>query len=196
MAMATAAAMGSTALASPVQLQSASVARSAAACPGLASRSSVAFSGFNGAILKVNNAVGRIAFSNSSRLSVKAAMEVDISKIVPQADRVLIRLEALESKSAGGVLLPSAAVKYDRYLQGEIIAAGSEVTEVEKGQKVVLLAFVCLYSWSTFGSQCIQKFVFETQFSGLFMLLLMLCRYGICYELLNSFILLGPSLRG
>ncbi|KAG0571084.1 hypothetical protein KC19_6G210300 [Ceratodon purpureus] len=120
MAMATAAAMGSTALASPVQLQSASVARSAAACPGLASRSSVAFSGFNGAILKVNNAVGRIAFSNSSRLSVKAAMEVDISKIVPQADRVLIRLEALESKSAGGVLLPSAAVKYDRYLQGEV----------------------------------------------------------------------------
>ncbi|KAG0571089.1 hypothetical protein KC19_6G210300 [Ceratodon purpureus] len=99
MAMATAAAMGSTALASPVQLQSASVARSAAACPGLASRSSVAFSGFNGAILKVNNAVGRIAFSNSSRLSVKAAMEVDISKIVPQADRVLIRLEALESVS-------------------------------------------------------------------------------------------------
>lgn len=64
-------------------------------------------------------------------------MEVDIGKIVPQADRVLIRLDALAPTSAGGVLLPSSAVKYDRFLQGEIIAAGSEVNEVEKGQRVM-----------------------------------------------------------
>lgn len=64
-------------------------------------------------------------------------MEVDIAKIVPQADRVLIRLDALASTSAGGVLLPSASVKYDRFLQGEVIAAGSEATDVVKGQKVM-----------------------------------------------------------
>lgn len=129
--------MASTALRSPSQLHKAAVARASAACPALSSRTSVAFSGFNAAILKASNTVGRIGSSSSARLSVKAAMEVDISKIVPQADRVLIRLETLASQSAGGVLLPSAAVKYDRYLQGEIIAAGSEVTEVEKGQKVM-----------------------------------------------------------
>lgn len=37
--------------------------------------------GFTGAVLKVNNTVGRIAFSSSSRLSVKAAIEVDVSKV-------------------------------------------------------------------------------------------------------------------
>lgn len=79
----------------------------------------------------------RSVSSNSSTLTVKAVVEVDIAKIVPQADRVLIRLEALEAQSAGGVLLPSSAVKYERYLQGEIIATGSEVSEVEKGQKVM-----------------------------------------------------------
>lgn len=100
-------------------------------------------SGFNGSMLKANKVGGRLAISSSSRLSVKAAMEVDIGKvcasvffccinvaaalrsplessgkdvvtvllsmertrislimvlysqIVPQADRVLIRLDAL-----------------------------------------------------------------------------------------------------
>lgn len=42
---------------------------------------SSSLAGFNAAILKVNNTVGRIAVSNSNRLSVKAAMEVDISKV-------------------------------------------------------------------------------------------------------------------
>ncbi|XP_024400153.1 10 kDa chaperonin 1, chloroplastic [Physcomitrium patens] len=135
--MATTAAMASSALQTPSQLQKCPVARSSAACPALASRTSVAFSGFNGSMLKANKVGGRLAISSSSRLSVKAAMEVDIGKIVPQADRVLIRLDALAPTSAGGVLLPSSAVKYDRFLQGEIIAAGSEVNEVEKGQRVM-----------------------------------------------------------
>jgi hypothetical protein len=43
--------------------------------------------------------VRRSVFSNSSTLTVKAVVEVDIAKIVPQADRVLIRLEALEAVS-------------------------------------------------------------------------------------------------
>nr|GMD62495.1 10 kDa chaperonin 1, chloroplastic [Ipomoea batatas] len=42
------------------------------------------------------------------------------TKVVPQADRVLIRLEELPEKSAGGVLLPKSAVKFERYLMGEV----------------------------------------------------------------------------
>lgn len=55
--------------------------------------------GYNAAVLKASNAVRRSVFSNSRTLTVKAVVEVDIAKIVPQADRVLIRLEALEAVS-------------------------------------------------------------------------------------------------
>ncbi|GAB4844251.1 10 kDa chaperonin 2, chloroplastic [Ancistrocladus abbreviatus] len=59
------------------------------------------------------------------------------TKVVPQADRVLIRLEELPEKSAGGVLLPKSAVKFERYLMGEILSVGSDVGEVEAGKKVL-----------------------------------------------------------
>nr|GLL40788.1 10 kDa chaperonin 1, chloroplastic-like isoform X1 [Ipomoea trifida] len=59
------------------------------------------------------------------------------TKVVPQADRVLIRLEELPEKSAGGVLLPKSAVKFERYLMGEILTVGTEVSEVEVGKKVL-----------------------------------------------------------
>eukprot|EP00262_Sarcandra_glabra_P009422 TRINITY_DN23803_c0_g1_i1.p1 TRINITY_DN23803_c0_g1~~TRINITY_DN23803_c0_g1_i1.p1 ORF type:complete len:145 (-),score=30.92 TRINITY_DN23803_c0_g1_i1:320-754(-) len=59
------------------------------------------------------------------------------TKVVPQADRVLIRLEELPQKSAGGVLLPKSAVKFERYLMGEILSVGAEVGEVEAGKKVL-----------------------------------------------------------
>ncbi|RRT59670.1 hypothetical protein B296_00045645 [Ensete ventricosum] len=63
-------------------------------------------------------------------------------QVAPQADRVLIRLEelpevviilcfyavlcsywkiSLEQKTAGGVLLPKSAVKFERYLMGEVL---------------------------------------------------------------------------
>ncbi|CAL2240766.1 unnamed protein product [Prunus armeniaca] len=58
------------------------------------------------------------------------------TKVVPQADRVLIRLEELSEKSAGGVLLPKSAVKFERYLMGEILSVGAEVGEVKAGKKV------------------------------------------------------------
>ncbi|KAK6162723.1 hypothetical protein DH2020_002564 [Rehmannia glutinosa] len=58
--------------------------------------------------------------------------------VVPQADRVLVRLEALPEKSAGGVLLPKSAVKFERYLVGEVLSVGAEVGEVETGKKVDL----------------------------------------------------------
>ncbi|XP_042511937.1 10 kDa chaperonin 1, chloroplastic-like isoform X2 [Macadamia integrifolia] len=60
------------------------------------------------------------------------------TKVVPQADRVLIRLEVLPEKSAGGVLLPKSAVKFERYLMGEVLSVGSEVSTVEAGKKVLL----------------------------------------------------------
>ncbi|KAH9611803.1 hypothetical protein KSS87_010626 [Heliosperma pusillum] len=60
-----------------------------------------------------------------------------LSGVVPQSDRVLIRLEDLPEKSAGGVLLPKSAVKFERYLMGEILSVGSEVGEVEAGKKVL-----------------------------------------------------------
>ncbi|KAJ0111511.1 hypothetical protein Patl1_00043 [Pistacia atlantica] len=59
------------------------------------------------------------------------------TKVVPQADRVLVRLEQLPEKSAGGVLLPKAAVKFERYLMGEILSVGTDVGEVGAGKKVL-----------------------------------------------------------
>ncbi|KAI7746040.1 hypothetical protein M8C21_017250 [Ambrosia artemisiifolia] len=40
-------------------------------------------------------------------------------------------------KSAGGVLLPKSAVKFERYLMGEILAVGTEVGDLEAGKKVL-----------------------------------------------------------
>ncbi|XP_075644612.1 10 kDa chaperonin 1, chloroplastic-like [Castanea sativa] len=60
------------------------------------------------------------------------------TKVVPQADRVLVRLEELPEKSAGGVLLPKAAVKFERYLNMlQILSVGADVGEVEAGKKVL-----------------------------------------------------------
>ncbi|XP_020577657.1 10 kDa chaperonin 1, chloroplastic-like [Phalaenopsis equestris] len=59
------------------------------------------------------------------------------SKVVPQADLVLIRLEELPEKSAGGVLLPKSAVKFERYLTGEILSVGADVADLDAGKKVL-----------------------------------------------------------
>lgn len=59
------------------------------------------------------------------------------TKVVPQADRVLVRLEQLPEKSAGGILLPKAAVKFERYLMGEILTVGADVGQVNAGKKVL-----------------------------------------------------------
>ncbi|XP_043715196.1 10 kDa chaperonin 1, chloroplastic-like isoform X2 [Telopea speciosissima] len=67
-----------------------------------------------------------------------AATKWEPTKVVPQADRVLIRLEELPEKSAGGVLLPKSAVKFERYLMGEVLSVGAEVSSVEAGKKVLL----------------------------------------------------------
>lgn len=59
------------------------------------------------------------------------------SKVVPQADRVLIRLEELSEKTAGGILLPKSAVKFERYLVGEVLNVGAEAENVKAGSKVL-----------------------------------------------------------
>ncbi|KAL3742649.1 hypothetical protein ACJRO7_018032 [Eucalyptus globulus] len=56
---------------------------------------------------------------NSLRINA-VATKWEPAKVVPQADRVLVRLEQLPEKSAGGVLLPKSAVKFERYLMGEV----------------------------------------------------------------------------
>ncbi|XP_076908073.1 10 kDa chaperonin 1, chloroplastic-like [Bidens hawaiensis] len=73
---------------------------------------------------------------NSFKANAIAA-KYEPSKVKPQADRVLIRLEELPQQSAGGVLLPKSAVKFERYLMGEILAVGTEVGDLEAGKKVL-----------------------------------------------------------
>ncbi|BBG97228.1 GroES-like family protein [Prunus dulcis] len=73
---------------------------------------------------------------NSLRINA-VSKKWEPTKVVPQADRVLIRLEELPEKSAGGVLLPKSAVKFERYLMGEILSVGVEVGEVKAGKKVL-----------------------------------------------------------
>ncbi|KAI3831518.1 hypothetical protein MKW92_046077 [Papaver armeniacum] len=80
----------------------------------------------------------RLSGLRSNTLRINAVPKKwEASKVVPQNDRVLIRLEELAKKSAGGVLLPKSAVKFERYLMGEILSVGAEVQEVEAGKKVL-----------------------------------------------------------
>ncbi|XP_022770139.1 10 kDa chaperonin 1, chloroplastic-like isoform X2 [Durio zibethinus] len=73
---------------------------------------------------------------NSLRINA-VATKWEPTKVVPQADRVLIRLQELPEKSAGGVLLPKAAVKFESCLMGEIVSVGTTVGQVEPGKKVL-----------------------------------------------------------
>ncbi|CAL5195334.1 unnamed protein product [Lathyrus oleraceus] len=59
------------------------------------------------------------------------------TKVVPQADRVLIRLEELSQTTTGGILLPKSAVKFERYLTGEVLSVGAEAENVKAGAKVL-----------------------------------------------------------
>ncbi|CAK9190221.1 unnamed protein product [Sphagnum troendelagicum] len=86
----------------------------------------------------------RSGHSNARRLGqprnspIRALVQaVDLTKVVPQADRVLVRLGELPDKSAGGVLLPKSIAKFENYLVGEVISVGKEAAPIEKGQKVL-----------------------------------------------------------
>ncbi|KAJ0258553.1 10 kDa chaperonin 1 [Hirschfeldia incana] len=79
-------------------------------------------------------------------LRVKAvSTKWEPAKVVPQADRVLVRLEELAQTTTGGVLLPKAAVKFERYLTGEVVSVGSEVGQQVGPGKKVLFSDVSAY---------------------------------------------------
>jgi chaperonin GroES len=74
-----------------------------------------------------SNAGLRSGHSNARRFGqprnspIRALVQaVDLTKVVPQADRVLVRLGELPDKSAGGVLLPKSVAKFENYLVGEV----------------------------------------------------------------------------
>ncbi|OAY63207.1 Dynamin-2A [Ananas comosus] len=48
-------------------------------------------------------------------------------------------------KSAGGVLLPKSAVKFERYLMGEILSVGTNVGQVEAGKNLLSHPFIKKY---------------------------------------------------
>ncbi|KAG5054754.1 hypothetical protein AAZX31_03G090700 [Glycine max] len=80
----------------------------------------------------------RPSFLQRSSLKIHAITKKwEPTKVVPQADRVLIRLEELSDKTVGGVLLPKSAVKFERYLVGEILTVGAEAGELKAGTKVL-----------------------------------------------------------
>ncbi|XP_057452056.1 10 kDa chaperonin 1, chloroplastic [Lotus japonicus] len=80
----------------------------------------------------------RLPFLKRNSLKVNAvATKWEPAKVVPQADRVLIRLEELAQKTTGGILLPKSAVKFERYLVGEVLTVGAEAGEVKAGAKVL-----------------------------------------------------------
>ncbi|VAH06251.1 unnamed protein product [Triticum turgidum subsp. durum] len=71
----------------------------------------------------------------ASSVRVHAAIKCDPSKWSrsPTGCSSVSRLS--QRKSAGGVLLPKSAVKFERYLMGEILSVGVDVSEVEAGKK-------------------------------------------------------------
>lgn len=62
---------------------------------------------------------------------------VDPAQVKPQGERLLIRLDEAPKTTAGGVLLPSAAVKYEAQLTGVVLAAGPDAKSTALGQKVM-----------------------------------------------------------
>jgi len=59
---------------------------------------------------------------------LKMSMEQEMSKIRPLHDRVVIRREEQETKTAGGIVLPGSAA--EKPSQGEVIAVGNgQITE-------------------------------------------------------------------
>lgn len=57
----------------------------------------------------------------------------------PLADRIIIKRLEAEEKTASGIVLPDSAKEKPE--QGEVIACGKDVKEVEKGDKVIFGKF-------------------------------------------------------
>ncbi|CAI5505797.1 unnamed protein product [Closterium sp. Naga37s-1] len=69
--------------------------------------------------------------------AAEIAQALSDKRLQPRGERVLVKLDEPEQKSAGGVLLPTQAVKYERYLTGQVVSAGEEVKKASAGQKIM-----------------------------------------------------------
>ncbi|XP_004510137.1 10 kDa chaperonin 1, chloroplastic-like [Cicer arietinum] len=88
----------------------------------------------------------RLPLLKNNSLKVNAISKTwEPTKVVPQADRVLIRLDELKDKTAGGILLPKSAVKFERYLVGEVLNVGAEAGDSVKAGSKVLFTDVNAY---------------------------------------------------
>ncbi|CAI7876062.1 unnamed protein product, partial [Closterium sp. NIES-53] len=76
--------------------------------------------------------VGARAAMNAAEI----AQALSDKRVQPRGERLLVKLDEPEQKSAGGVLLPTQAVKYERYLTGQVVSTGEEVKKASAGQKV------------------------------------------------------------
>jgi len=58
-------------------------------------------------------------------------------KVVPLADRVMVKLEKTEAKTAGGIIIPDTA--QEKTQQGVVVEVGDDkdVIKVKAGQKVM-----------------------------------------------------------
>jgi len=58
-------------------------------------------------------------------------------KVVPLADRVMVKLEKTEAKTAGGIIIPDTA--QEKTQQGVVVEVGDdkEVIKVKAGQRVM-----------------------------------------------------------
>jgi len=57
-------------------------------------------------------------------------------KVIPLGDRVMVKLEKNEAKTAGGIIIPDTA--QEKTQQGSVIAVGDdEAIKVKAGQKVM-----------------------------------------------------------
>ncbi|CAI5459372.1 unnamed protein product [Closterium sp. Yama58-4] len=86
----------------------------------------------------------KCASRSAAAVGVRAAMgaaeiaqALSDKRVQPRGERLLVKLDEPEQKSAGGVLLPTQAVKYERYLTGQVVSAGEEVKKASVGQKIM-----------------------------------------------------------
>lgn len=59
--------------------------------------------------------------------------------ITPLGDRVVVKRLKAETTTKGGIVLPDSAQEKPR--QGKVLAVGSEVTELKKGNRVLMASY-------------------------------------------------------
>jgi chaperonin GroES len=71
-------------------------------------------------------------------VNLKAQIDMeDYMKVKPLADRVIVKLEKSETKSAGGIIIPDTA--QEKTQQGVVVSVGDDkdVIKVSSGQKIL-----------------------------------------------------------